>query len=628
MISRRNYFTITVVMTVVFFLFQSVNVVRDFWNNYEVNPYVKDREELPGREDAYGTGQESRNEAQIEKAEESPARGEIVYIGDEAGKTEEVAKAWAVYTKRRLHVYGTLRQYATEKEDEKKEKTFVPEMILLDSGSVDWKQAQELDYLEQYLREGSNLVLCNLPEASLIKRNQRLMEFLGIREVREEETTVDGIHLYKGFLLGGETIYQTEDEEEKEKRQDMELTFPWYIPGKGTKSYMKGIPEDETVELEDRPGIIWRKSFEDAPNAYLFAVNGSYMEDVTGLGLLSAMAAETKYYEIYPIVNAQNLVVANYPGFAEENEEEMERLYSRSMKGVFRDIIWPDLISIYQRNRLGLSCMITPQFDYEDDNLPEQDMLVHYMKLLNEQKTEGGLSCVSRSDTDIGQKLSEDEAFMREALPEYQFTSLYVGNLAQEEINAALQEEWLSAVRTVVAGYAEGGEAIGFCTEDVTKQSVLTNGFKYTYREDFRMRSVQTALGYSSVLVDINEVAYPEEEDSTWKDLSYDFRWYIRYYWKPFRAFGRTTVSQCDERIRNFLALDYREERENNVISLEIPGLREPAWFILRTQDEAVRNMEGGTWKRLEEHVYLLEVENEKVSLEMSPDEYVYLYGD
>ena len=623
MISRRNYFAITVIMGVVFFLFQFINVARDSWNNYEVNPYVKDREELPGREDAYGLGQERRDDYHIEN-KTIPNRGEVVYIGDEAGKIGGVAKAWAVYTKRGFHAYGTLRQYETGKE----ERAYAPEMILLDSGSIDWDQTQALSYLEAYLQEGSNLVFCNLPETSQIRSNSRLWDFLGIQEVRAEETTVEGVHLYKGFLLGGETIYRTEDEEENEKRQDMELTFPWYIPGKGTKSYMKGIPEDKTVKLEERPGIIWRKSFTDMPNACLFAVNGSYMEDVTGIGLLSAMVAETKYYELYPVVNAQNMVVANYPGYAGENEQEMERLYSQSMETVFRDIIWPDLISVYQRNQLGLSCMIAPQFDYEDDNLPKQDIAVNYMKLLNEQRAEGGLSCISMSDTDIGRKLAEDRAFMQETLPDYRFTSLYAGNLAQGEIDAALREEWLSEVRTVVAAYSEGEEVIGFCSEDVTKQSALTDGLKHTYREDFRLKSVETALGYSSVLIDMDEVAYPGEGEDTWKDISVDFGWNIKNYWKPFRMFEGTTVSQCDERIRNFFALDYREERENNVIRLEVSGLRGPAWFILRTKGEAIENMEGGTWQKLEENVYLLEVESERVSLEMCPDKYLYQYND
>ena len=110
---------------------------------------------------------------------------------------------------------------------------------------------------------------------------------------------MDGIHLYAGFLLGGETYYQAVEDEDK-GYQDMELRFPWYQLASGTKVYMTGIPEDESIDTEDYPVVIWRKSF---GSAYVFAVNGGYMEGVTGLGLLSAMSAEIYSYEIYPAVS-------------------------------------------------------------------------------------------------------------------------------------------------------------------------------------------------------------------------------------------------------------------------------------------------------------------------------------
>ena len=47
MISRRNYFAITIVMFIVFFLFLSTGVITEIWNDYEVNVYSGDIEELP-----------------------------------------------------------------------------------------------------------------------------------------------------------------------------------------------------------------------------------------------------------------------------------------------------------------------------------------------------------------------------------------------------------------------------------------------------------------------------------------------------------------------------------------------------------------------------------------------------
>ena len=48
------------------------------------------------------------------------------------------------------------------------------------------------------------------------------------------------------------------------------------------------------------------------------------MEDETGLGILTGMLYETRDYLIYPVVNAQNLIAANFPVLTEENTAQMQ----------------------------------------------------------------------------------------------------------------------------------------------------------------------------------------------------------------------------------------------------------------------------------------------------------------
>ena len=99
MISRRNYFTITVIMAVVFFLFQFINVALETWNMFEINPYVADKETLPGRGDVLGAGQEAAGH-QNAQGTESSFQDSIVYIGNETEEIGGVVRAWATYTRR------------------------------------------------------------------------------------------------------------------------------------------------------------------------------------------------------------------------------------------------------------------------------------------------------------------------------------------------------------------------------------------------------------------------------------------------------------------------------------------------------------------------------------------------
>ena len=606
MVSRRNYFTITIVMFILFLLFQFTNVVLESWKGYEKNPYALDREQLSTRSTAYETGGKEGGGIGDE------TRRRVIYIGGGSEPIGMVVYNWAVYTKREIHNFGTIEEYQAAGEEEE---TQNPEFLIMDAAGIDWRQEDLCSLLTEYTKKGINLIFCNLPDTSVIEEMPELKRLLGIKEVKEATASVEGIRLKEGFLIGGETVYQSEDKEETKKRQDMEFTFPWYTLDPKAEAYMQGLPEKEMKE-EEYPAVIWENP---CGSAHVFAVNGSYMEDAAGLGLLSAMSAKIREYDIYPVVNAQNMLIVNYPSLASENEEEMRRRYGQSMSDVLWNIAWPSVISAYRKNTLGLSCMITPQYDYEEDNIPSQTNLEFYMKRIKEQSAETGLSGESVSDTPVGQKLQEDWRFMNKALPSYKFTSFYAGEMTEAEVESALQEELLESVRTIVGDYSGSSEVIGYLSDSITKQSVLSDGTRHTYMEDFRVRSVETALGYTSVRMDVSEGVYPEEGQEGIDELASDFNWNIRYYWKNFHAFSGTTVSECDQRIRNFMAVDYTQKREDNKITLEYTSMESSVWFLLRTEQESVNRVEGGECQRLEYGVYLIEAKEDQVTIDLAP---------
>lgn len=604
MISRRNYLTITIVMFIVFFLFQFSNVALESWNHYEENAYVADTSGLPDKSDVYLA--DGSREADDFAADE---RKTAVYIGAEEDAVGETVILWAAYTKRGLKIYPSLEEYEKARE---KDDTVQPEVIALDAARIDWRTANACKLLEEYIETGIHLVFCNLPDVSVMKENRQLQTLLGIQTIRAEKMAVTDIHLHKGFLLGGEKIYSAEGTEE-----GMEFTLPWYALTQETELYMNGIPKKkslgtETVEDAELPAVIWRR---DAGNAYVFAVNGSYMEDVAGLGILSAMTARMNPYEIYPVVNGQTFIYANYPGVANENEETMMERYSQSLVGFFQNVVWPDVVAVRREAGASLSCMMSPQYDYEDGEFPDTEQFIRYMKLLNEQGAETGLSGTCMSDTPIEKKIARDYEFMREALPTYYFTSFFAGDLKQEEVLDVLQEDLLQSVRTVVEQTTEEKEVIGYLSDYVTRQSAIVNGFEDSVRHDFRFRCLETALGYTSVLVDMGRIVYPEDDTDEWVFSSNTLRQNMQDYRIGEQGFEAVTVSECDVRIRNFLALDYTEKREFNSIYLERNDDRSPVWFVLRTDRERIESMEGGSWQRLEDDAWLVRMDDRKAAI-------------
>ena len=62
--------------------------------------------------------------------------------------------------------------------------------------------------------------------------------------------------------------------------------------------------------------------------------------------------------------------------FADENNEQMMELYSQSITGMVRDIMWPSLISIVEKGGLKMTCFMQPQTNYEDGIEPTSKDLV------------------------------------------------------------------------------------------------------------------------------------------------------------------------------------------------------------------------------------------------------------
>ena len=153
MISRRNFFAMTTIMCVIFFMFQFSNVALEGWNNYEVNSHVADKDELHGRSDMY------RTQWAQEEAGAFP-RSLVVYIGNEVRPTREVAEVWSTYTKRKFEAYPSLEAYDRFK---RMDGTGRPEMIVVDTREMDLSRAENCGYLEKYIESGINLVFCNLP---------------------------------------------------------------------------------------------------------------------------------------------------------------------------------------------------------------------------------------------------------------------------------------------------------------------------------------------------------------------------------------------------------------------------------------------------------------------------------
>ena len=597
MVSRRKFFSIAIMMFVLLFLFSMV--LRDRQNTYDVNSNL-----APKQNDGKNVW---KNEELDPASVETTDRRYVLFVGDSSSDMAEAVSRWCTYVKWDISKCSSMEKF---KENDKN----LPGMLILESEK--YALDDNLKKIEELEQKGVIIVFGCLEDPKNIEKNQELQDFLGIYKIVSKKTELTGAKLFEGLLLGGEVIYETPEDKDERDRQDLQLNVPWYQVGSGTKTYMVGLldqsKQKETVENEELPTLIWRNGIR---NGSIFCVVGDYMKDSTALGLLDGMVAEASSYYIYPVVNAQNLSMINFPVFADENNEQMMELYSQSITGMDRDIMWPSLISIVEKGGLKMSCFMQPQTNYEDGIAPTSKDLVFYLKQMKEQNAEAGLSLQYKNAESLRDKLNQDAEFFRKADSSYKYGAAYTEEKDLDTVKALMNTELMKNVSTLVCEYTEDEPVISYCTDSVTLQSVTSDGMNYTYSDDIRMRSIQSSLGYTNVMLNMQKIFWPERKKDRWQIMQKRFSSNLLTYWKNFTGFDSTTLSESNTRTRTFLNLDFSETRTDDEIILKTS--ESGSWFILRTHGEEIEEIEGGTQKKLEDNVYLIQAQDKTVKIQV-----------
>lgn len=604
MVSKRKFFSIATMMFVLFFLFQFSMVLRDSRNTYDVNSSLAEKK---------ADGENQWTPSDSNSTTVIGADSSVVFVGNEDGDMGTAVSRWCTYAKRKLISCKSVRTY---KSDDKN----LPEMMILESEK--YADGDNLTTLETLEKKGVIIFFGCLENVKNIQNNKALMKFLGIQKVVAEETHLAGVKLFEGLLLGGEVTYNTSKDKEEKKRQDLELNVPWYQVGSGTKTYMVGLLDEKTgknVENEDLPTIIWRNGIDYGS---VFAVVGDYMKDSTALGLLDGMRAEALQYTIYPIVNAQNLSMVNFPVFADENNTEMLKLYSQSVTGIARDIMWPALISVVEKSDMKMTCFIQPQADYTDDIEPKSGNLEFYLKQMKEQSAEAGISLEYQKLDKAEDKVTKDTEFFENEKINYRFGAAFAKEKDLKGILKDTDSGLLGDVGTLVCDYTENQPVVSYYSDSVTLQTVTSDGMNYAYSDDIRMRSIQTALGYTNVMLDMYDIFWPQEKTDRWEVMQKRFSSNLLTYWKNFRDFDSTTLSESNARIRTFLNLAYSQSREDNTITLQTSEAG--SWFILRTHGEEIDEIDGGSQTEIEADAYLICAEDTTVKIRLKEQELYY----
>lgn len=598
MLSKRVYFTVSALMMLVLFMFQFSGIIRKKYNNFDENKYAVSEKNDLNKNNVFTV---LTDEDKVVKS----ISGYIVYIGDINTKTGNTVYEWCSYTKRNLLVYKTVSQYHRYNEK-------YPDAILIDSDYVNIDR--DIDTFSLLTDYGINLVFCTLPSYSEISENQRFEQLCGISP-HSESVNASGLKLYSGFLFGGEAWYTKENDPDG-KFQNMKLTMPWYNTSNATKTYMSAVVESEDgskIDNEDQPAVIWRKSHD---HAYVFCINGDYIKDISGIGILTAIMSESKDLDIYPVVDSQSVIVNNFPMFSFENDDAVEKYYFRNTSSLLENVIWPDISNLAESTGARFTFMAAPQINYSDNNLVSVREMDYFFRLFSEISSEAGLTTTRDDATSIDEKLTADAGIFSNYLSNYKFTSIIARKDELENVLSS-KNSLIDDVNTIVTDSQDygGTKLFSYVNDNVINVECPVTSDKYTYSDDFRQRCFQTALAYTNIEFNMTGVCNPDDEKELWNEEIKSKSTALTSYMKNSKMFTKCSISQADKRIREFMAADYSYKQNSSYVSLDITGAQETARFIVRLRTGEVENVSGAVCTKVEKGVYLITAQSKHVEM-------------
>ena len=584
MISRRNFLTILIMMVVIFFLFMFTGAAKIVFSNYKTNEYE------PSSMMVADYNPEFINYRQ----------GDVLFLGED----EDVltyASEWSRYYKRHFYEISAEEPFSGDYSD--------VSFLVVDGKSL---TEEDLDLLWDANRAGCMICFATIPSNDFLREHTDLAQMLGIRSIQRDATTLTGIHLYSGFLLGGEVVYKASDERAMEY-QDLQLRVPWFVLESASKVYMSGVLNDayEEADVTYIPPIVWRYN---TGSGYVFAVNSDLMKNLSAIGIYTAMEGSTEEVYAYPIVNSQNLVFVNYPTFAEENSEEIEKLYSRKPMNYLQTLVWPMAAQVSSKNHLTPTFMLSSRLNYNDGAELKNSYYDEFFEIIRECHGEAGLDFVPYKNATSEEKVNADMEFFH-SFEDYHYYSAYIGD-TDDETAVSLSDSTGEEITTLIRDY-NPSDGLITAKDNRIYLAPTTSSQYYSYRKDLTLKSIETALGYSMALQDMSICLYPNTVKEHLQNFAEYYAGCISTLYESFTKFDDTTVTQCGNRIREYLNLDYTTivsaNEKKMTINTNTYGIEKS--FIIRLHDKRIKKMSEGDYTKLEDGVYLVTFDSMSVDI-------------
>ena len=87
--------------------------------------------------------------------------------------------------------------------------------------------------------------------------------------------------------------------------------------------------------------------------------------------------------------------------------------------------------------------------------------------------------------------------------------------------------------------------------------------------------------------------------------------------WNQKYGLKTSTISECGAAVQKYCNLNYSQTLDGNDLNIKVDGLIDNAYMMLRLNGKRIVSMKGGTYQKISDDVYVLEINDKDVSVKL-----------
>lgn len=475
-----------------------------------------------------------------------------------------------------------------------------------------------IDKLLNFVSEGGNIFIAYRPNIS--GNFSRHHDKFGIRDYGFL-SDANGIRLLDNVLIQGVDFVSEENN----------------VINSSMNLYLVDDCIEYAESIEGTP-LLWRKKYGQGNIVYL---NGTMTESKINRGFILGALSLCKDEYIYPILNSKVVYIDDFPApFPDGIHDEIYAEFNRDIKKFFKDIWWPDMLRIAQKNDIRYTGVLIGNYDDDTENISGKNItlfkndLIYYGRELLINKGELGIHGYNHQpfftgelhNKELGYKPWKDKAtmlksiialrsFLNEPFTDYQFrTYVPPSNILYAEGREALSQSG-SGISIIASLYSNDGEPDAYeqevkvADDGIIEMPRFTSGYSYTSINEWISMNSISLYGTFMHFVHPDDLLDPERSDNkSWSQLLEEYSNFHEMIHNKYPWLNSATSSEAANELIRFHFLQPKYEINNLSINIYCNNFYDHAYFILRT-DKKLGKTEHCRLFNIDNGLYLVKAE-------------------